>query len=213
MSQETDKPLPQAAQPATGAITGNSAKSTSSNLCALKWIWAGAVVVALALAAGWLFFEQAGRLRQGAAQPTLTVVLLNRATFAAASTASARVTATPQPTPTATDTPLPTPTLTPTRPLPTPTATLRPTPAALAINATARVTLPEGRTLNLRDSASITSKIVSKLKNATLVTIVEGPVQAGSLRWWKIDDGQGLVGWSVEGYETDQYLVPVGWAK
>jgi hypothetical protein len=128
-------------------------------------------------------------------------------------TATLAVTATSVFPPTATKAPL-----TPTKALPTatpapPTSTPRPAPAALAIDVLARVSPPEGIKLKVRDKASTTGAILGELAKDAQVTILEGPTDANGIKWWKVDDGKGLVGWSAEGLGTDTYLVPVGWAK
>jgi hypothetical protein len=43
------------------------------------------------------------------------------------------------------------------------------------------------------------------------VTIVEGPVDAAGFRWWKLDDGEGNVGWAIENDgETDTLSPQLG---
>jgi len=138
----------------------------------------------------------------------------------------AGLTATKTPTPTATRPATPTsifpPTFTPTRILSTPTvpptpvpptATARPAPTALAVNVLARVTPPEGLKLKVRDSATTAGKLLGELEQGTQVAILEGPTDADGIRWWKVDNTKGLIGWSAEGLGGDKYLVPVGWAK
>jgi uncharacterized integral membrane protein len=94
-----------------------------------------------------------------------------------------------------------------------PTSTPRPAPTALAKDVLARVAPPEGIKLKVRDKASTTGAILGELAKDAQVTILEGPTDANGIKWWKVDDGKGLVGWSAEGLGTDKYLVPVGWAK
>jgi hypothetical protein len=112
------------------------------------------------------------------------------------------------------------PTATPTRVPPTdtatpvpPTNTPRPAPATLAKDVLAKVTPPEGIKLKVRDSASTGGKILGELDKDAQVAIVDGPTDANGITWWKVDNGQGLVGWSAEGVGGVKYLVPVGWAK
>jgi len=129
------------------------------------------------------------------------------------STATLAVTATSVFPPTATKAP-PTPTPVPPTATPAPpTATPRPAPTALGKDVLARVAPPEGLKLKVRDKASATGAILGELAKDVQVTILEGPTDANGIKWWKVDDGKGLVGWSAEGLGTDKYLVPVGWAK
>ena len=128
-------------------------------------------------------------------------------------TATLAVTATSMFPPTATKVP-PTPTPVPPTATPVlPTATPRPAPTALGKDVLARVSPPEGLKLKVRDKASATGAILGELAKDAQVTILEGPTDANGIKWWKVDDGKGLVGWSAEGLGTDKYLVPVGWAK
>lgn len=130
-------------------------------------------------------------------------------------------------TPTATHTPLPTatwppsptatraPTNTPVVATPTPAAptnTPRPAPTKLEIGVLARVTPPEGLKLKVRDKAGIDGQVLGELEAGAQVKIIDGPGQASGLTWWKVDNGQGLVGWSAEGSGGLTYLVIIGWA-
>ena len=128
-------------------------------------------------------------------------------------TATLAVTATSMFPPTATKSPA---TLTPAPPTATPappTATPRPAPTALGKDVLARVAPPEGLKLKVRETASAAGKLLGELDKDAQVTILEGPTDANGIKWWKVDNGKGLVGWSAEGVGTDKYLVPVGWAN
>ncbi len=128
-------------------------------------------------------------------------------------------TATLAPTATATLTPPPTavpPTQTSVPATPTsavPTATPRPDPTALEVGVLAKVTPPTGLKLKVRGTAGVAGELLGELEADSQVKILEGPVDANNLKWWKIDNGQGLVGWSAEGSGGETYLVPVGWAQ
>lgn len=127
-------------------------------------------------------------------------------------------TATLTPTATSTRPPSPTPspthTAVPVTPTPVvPTATPRPDPTALEVGVLAKVTPPEGIKLKVRSSAGIGGELVGELEAGAQVKIVEGPQEANNLTWWKVDNGQGLVGWSAEGAGGETYLVPIGWAN
>ena len=94
-----------------------------------------------------------------------------------------------------------------------PTATPRPAPTALGKDVLARVTPPEGIKLKVRETASAAGKLLGELDKDAQVTIVDGPTDANGIKWWKVDNGKGLVGWSAEVLGTDKYLAPIGWAK
>lgn len=133
--------------------------------------------------------------------------------------------------------PRPTPTPTPppadTAPAPTPTATAiinfetstpepvadAPTPAAtatvtvtvapgtaLAVGQPARVVAPDG--LNMRDQAGSSGNLLVLLPGNQKVTVLEGPTEVDGLRWWKVDDGQGNVGWVADSDGETEWLSP-----
>lgn len=66
--------------------------------------------------------------------------------------------------------------------------------------------------LKVRTDAGTSNPTVTgspKLQNAT-GTVIGGPKDAGIYTWWKIDWGNGVIGWSAEGSsETEPYLVKV----
>jgi hypothetical protein len=100
--------------------------------------------------------------------------------------------------------PLDTPTLPP-EPTPTFTPTVVPG-TALAPGQPARVTAPAG--LNLRDTPVGTGNLILQLATNLKVTILEGPVKAENLTWWKLDDGQGHVGWAADGDGETVWISP-----
>ena len=133
--------------------------------------------------------------------------------------------ATPRPTPGMTTSPTPTPegaleattapptgtvtvtvTLTATA---TPAGTPTPTPGPLTVGGRARVTVADWAYLNVRAEPSAQAEIIGTLDSGAEVTILEGPVEADGYRWWKLDDGKGLVGWAVEGTKRERWLVPI----
>ena len=100
--------------------------------------------------------------------------------------------------------PLDTPTLPP-EPTPTFTPTVVPG-TALAPGQPARVTAPAG--LNLRDAPVGTGALILQLSTNLKVTVLEGPVKAENLTWWKLDDGQGHIGWAAEGDGETVWISP-----
>ncbi len=94
-------------------------------------------------------------------------------------------------------------------PVPQPTATFTPTPVpgtAIVVGGRARIAAAGG--LNLRESASTSGPIVTRLGFGQVVDVIEGPVVADGFTWWKIDDGLGNIGWVAEGDGTDEWLSP-----
>ncbi len=99
----------------------------------------------------------------------------------------------------ATETPLPI--------VPTATFTATPLPGtALSIGQPARVVAPNGA--NLRAEASTTATLVRYLPARLKVTLLDGPTEAEGYRWWKLDDGEGNVGWAVENDGETDLLSP-----
>lgn len=95
-------------------------------------------------------------------------------------------------------------------PTPEPTATFTPTPlpgTVLAVGQPARVVAAGG--LNMRDLPSSSGTLLLQLGVGQRVNVVEGPVSADALTWWRVDDGQGNVGWVADGDGTDEWLAPV----
>ncbi len=102
------------------------------------------------------------------------------------------------------------PTATPTRaPTTTPTPTLTPTTApTLQVGGTATVTTTGGDTLNMRNGAGRGYELVAKLSAGTVVMLLEGPIEADGLRWWRIRTPDGIEGWAVEQVDDEQTLTP-----
>jgi SH3-like domain-containing protein len=94
-------------------------------------------------------------------------------------------------------------------PLAEPTATFTPTPipgTALAVGASARVVAPDG--VNMRSEPSTSAELIRYLPSRLKVTIVEGPVDGEGYRWWRLDDGEGNVGWAIENDGESDTLSP-----
>jgi len=125
---------------------------------------------------------------------------------------------TQEPTSTATAAPMPTDTSRPTVPPPTytpaPSASATPspvptsTPAVLGIGGQAKVVLPEG-SLNVRADPGTAAELAGRLATGTVVTILDGPARRNDLVWWKVDNGEGTVGWVAEGDEEAPWLEPL----
>lgn len=92
-------------------------------------------------------------------------------------------------------------------PAPTATFTVTPVPGtALAVGQPGRVVAPDG--LNMRDQPTASGQLLLMLSSNQRVTVVEGPVDAEGFRWWRVDDGDGNVGWVAESDGQTQWLSP-----
>ncbi|HTE64683.1 MAG TPA: cytochrome D1 domain-containing protein [Candidatus Binatia bacterium] len=116
----------------------------------------------------------------------LTVLLAACTPLAAAPPPSA----TSEPSSTARPTPRPTPS-----PSPSPSPTPEPTepPPTVVRGQLARVMVDGARVRNAPGAATAAS-IVGRLAGGELVTILDGPVQVGAIRWWQVQVA-GLTGW------------------
>ncbi len=147
-------------------------------------------------------------LKKDGESPAPEVTLTMVQVVSPAGTAAPSVTV-PPPTDTATPTRIPTSTPTDT---PMPTPTLRPPPEAITIGVRARVNISEGLALNLRDLPALSgSTVITRLVAETQVDVFDGPEDVGDMRWWNVNGGTGRVGWVVEAFGGETWLVPVGW--
>jgi uncharacterized protein YgiM (DUF1202 family) len=109
-----------------------------------------------------------------------------------------------------------TPTVMPTMPptnTPQPSPTLRPPPEVITIGVRARVNISEGLGLNLRDLPTLSgSTVITQLVAGSEVNVIDGPEDVGDLTWWNVNGGVGRVGWVVEAFGGETWLVPVGWS-
>jgi hypothetical protein len=104
-----------------------------------------------------------------------------------------------------------TPTRTPTH-TPEPTATLLPPPEVITVGVRARVNISEGLAINLRDMPSLSgSTVITQLVANARVDVIGGPEDVGDLRWWNVDGGPARIGWMVEAFGGETWLVPEGW--
>lgn len=100
----------------------------------------------------------------------------------------------------------PTATTPPATPTPAPTIRLRPTPTtalttatpapALAIGVRVRAVNLSGAPLRARVAPGLT-RIVARIPEGAVATIIEGPVQADGYTWWRLQAEQGS-GWCAE---------------
>jgi len=55
-----------------------------------------------------------------------------------------------------------------------------------------------GTNLNLRESPSLTSIIVEKLKEGNIINVLSGPVQADGYFWWSVSTDKNVQGWVAD---------------
>lgn len=94
-------------------------------------------------------------------------------------------------------------------PVTEPTATFTATPVpgtVLQVGQPARVTAAAG--LNMRTEPRSGTTLILQLATGQRVTVVDGPVSADNFTWWRVDDGQGNVGWVAERDAETQWLSP-----
>lgn len=72
-------------------------------------------------------------------------------------------------------------------------------PIRLELNKKARVTITTGSSLRVRQSPGIQGKEINKLKEGSVIDILEGPTCTDHLNWWKLKSKDGIIGWSAEG--------------
>lgn len=93
-----------------------------------------------------------------------------------------------------------------------PTATLKPPPEVITTGVRARVNISDGLVINLRDLPTLTgSVVITQLVAESEVDVIDGPEDEADLRWWNVDGGEDRLGWVVEGYGGETWLVAVGW--
>lgn len=61
----------------------------------------------------------------------------------------------------------------------------------------------EGDTLNVRSGPGLDNRVITELRDGTLVTIIDGPVEADGFDWWQIELEDGRQGWSVSFVEDE----------
>ncbi|MEM7130401.1 MAG: helix-turn-helix domain-containing protein [Chloroflexota bacterium] len=124
---------------------------------------------------------------------TVTPTQTNTATPTPTITPTTTVTPTETDTPTSTptDTPKPTYTNTPSptaTSTPVPTSTYTPTPVPIQAEVLER-------NLNVRSRPEFGENVLFKLGKGSIVTIICGPIEVAQVRWWRITDKEGRIGW------------------
>jgi uncharacterized protein YgiM (DUF1202 family) len=62
--------------------------------------------------------------------------------------------------------------------------------------------------LNLRSAPGRSFSRLGTVGNGEIVMLMEGPVSADGLNWWRVRLGSGLEGWVVDFVDGVQTLVP-----
>ena len=76
----------------------------------------------------------------------------------------------------------------------------------LAAGRPARDSAPAG--LNMRDQPTTNGQLLLQLPTNQKVSVLEGPTAADDLRWWRVDDGNGNVGWVADSDGETEWLSP-----
>jgi hypothetical protein len=92
---------------------------------------------------------------------------------------------------------------------PTPGSSGRPIAAGdLVVGGTARVFTTEGDMLNVRSGPGTAFAVVTRLALDDRVTVLEGPISADGLTWWRIEAADGTTGWAVDFVDDIPTLIP-----
>lgn len=78
----------------------------------------------------------------------------------------------------------------------------------LVVGGRARVFTTEGDSLNMRSGPGTSFAIVSELALDTRVTVLEGPVSADGLQWWRVQTDDARTGWAVDFVDSIPTLIP-----
>jgi len=152
---------------------------------------------------------RAPRRRMRSAAPwqmlaAVAIVLIAGAGLCQVSGLGKRLRPSAAPTPTATGVPTATalPTWTPTS-TPVPTATATPVPVVMP-GGQVVVKGTDGQQLRLRAGPALNQETLRIVEEGTILKVLEGPEAADGFQWWKVQTGDGVIGW-VAG----NWLVPV----
>ncbi len=86
-------------------------------------------------------------------------------------------------------------------------------PATLTVGGQAEVFTTEGDDLNIRSAPGTGFEVVDEVASGDRVRLLEGPVEADGLRWWRVETPNGFVGWTVETADNVVTLLPIGAAE
>lgn len=80
-------------------------------------------------------------------------------------------------------------------------------PSRLVVGEVARIT--PGDANNVRDQPSRQGNLVGQVPGEGVFTVLEGPVCADGLAWWRINYLYAVEGWTVEGSATEYFTEPI----
>ena len=81
-------------------------------------------------------------------------------------------------------------------------------PTRLVVGQGGRVSFTDGQPLNVRDAAGLNGARVAQLPEGTAFLVLEGPVCADNIYWWRIQAGL-TAGWVAEGLPGQYFVEPV----
>ncbi len=85
----------------------------------------------------------------------------------------------------------------------------RPVARAVRPGDTVAVTVRPGLVLAIRFQPGVDALVNSRLTAGAQLQVVEGPVDVGGLRWWRVTDGSGISGWAAEADAEERWLSPI----
>lgn len=72
------------------------------------------------------------------------------------------------------------------------------------------VTVGEAGLLKVRAEAGVDAAVQHQVPDKTQLSVIEGPVDAGGYRWWKVVSESGSIsGWAAEGSGDERWLTPL----
>ena len=81
-------------------------------------------------------------------------------------------------------------------------------PIRLAVGMKAMVSLNPPVPSRVRAQPGLQANPLGQIDPGETVTVLDGPRCADHYNWWKVQSTKGLTGWTVEGDQTDYWLVP-----
>src|SRR5690606_32864659 len=81
-------------------------------------------------------------------------------------------------------------------------------PTRLTLNMRGRVTEEDDRSLNIREGAGTSARIVSQLFPDETFAVLEGPLCADGYTWYRVRARDGRNGWIAEGNNEVYYVEP-----
>lgn len=72
-----------------------------------------------------------------------------------------------------------------------------------------RVTYTNGLPINVRDLPGLATNVISTMAEGSEFLIIDGPQCHDEMVWWKVEFGNGLIGWVAEGDNKSYFIEPL----